>query len=58
MLEVLQQEELKRVEVEREAMLKENMKFAALQLIENMYKKGLLEKHVYRNILRDYGNID
>ena len=35
----------------------ENSKiYAALKLIENLYKQGLIKKHVYKNILNDYNN--
>lgn len=57
MVEILQQEELNQEEVKRETMSQENMKFAALKLIENLYEKGLLEEHVYRNISRHYGKV-
>lgn len=30
--------------------------YAALKLIENLYKQGLIRKHVYKNILNDYNN--
>lgn len=33
-----------------------NRIYAALKLIENLYKQGLIKKHVYKNILNDYKN--
>ena len=31
-----------------------NKIYAALKLIENLYKQGLVKKHVFKNILNDY----
>ena len=33
-----------------------NKIYAALKLIENLYKQGLIRKHIYKNILKDYNN--
>ena len=31
--------------------------YAALKLIENLYKNGMIKEHVYRNILKDHNDI-
>lgn len=36
---------------------KYDMIYAALKLIENLYKQGLIKKHIFRNILADYKDI-
>ena len=30
--------------------------YAALKLIENLHKQGLVEKHIFKNILNDYSD--
>ncbi len=39
----------------RERNKDEELKYAALKLIENLYEKGLIEKHIFQNILKEYG---
>ncbi len=34
-----------------------DMIYAALKLIENLYKQGLIKQYIYRNILADYKDI-
>lgn len=31
-----------------------NKIYAALKLIENLHKQGLIERHIFKNILDDY----
>lgn len=31
--------------------------YAALKLIENLYKQGLIKTHVFRNILNEYKDV-
>lgn len=30
--------------------------YAALKLIENLYKQGLIKQHIFKNILNDYSD--
>lgn len=31
--------------------------YAALRLIQNLYRNGMIKEHVYRNILKDYSDV-
>ena len=31
--------------------------YAALKLIENLFKQGKIKKHIFKNILDDYGDV-
>lgn len=33
-----------------------NKIYAALKLIENLYKQGKIKKHIYQNILNEYSS--
>lgn len=34
-----------------------NATYAALKLIENLFKQGRVKKHIYKNILADYADV-
>ena len=34
-----------------------NATYAALKLIENLFKQGRVKKHIYKNILSDYADV-